>query len=68
MAREGAYKVEAKVVEILPSPLYRVELSNGHQLVAHVTGRQRQSVERLPLGEKVVIEMSPYDLSKGCII
>lgn len=68
MAREDAIKIEGKIVEVLPSPLYRVELANGHRLVAHVTGKRRQSIERMSLGEVVMVQMSPYDLSEGCVL
>jgi translation initiation factor IF-1 len=55
-------------VEILPNTLFRVQLSNGHRLVAHVSGRRRLSFQRLAPGDNVTVQMSPYDLSKGCII
>jgi len=55
-------------VEVLPNTLFRVQLSNGHRLIAHVSGRRRLSFERLMPGEKVTVEMSPYDLSKGSIV
>lgn len=68
MAREDAIKVAGKIVEILSNALYRVELVNGHRLLAHVSGRRRLSFERMTLGDVVKIEMSPYDLSKGSIV
>jgi len=55
-------------VEVLPNQTYRVELANGHRLVAFVTGKARLSFARLAPGEKVMLEMSPYDLSAGRII
>lgn len=67
MAREGTIEVEGRIVEVLGELLYRVELSNGHRLVAHVTGRRRLSFERLILGDCVTVRLSPYDLSKGSI-
>ncbi|PYJ06991.1 MAG: translation initiation factor IF-1 [Verrucomicrobia bacterium] len=62
MARTNAIKVEGAVVEVLPNQTYRVELANGHRLVAFVTGKARLSFARLAPGEKVMLEMSPYDL------
>ena len=67
MAREGAIHVEGAVVEVLPNNLFRVELPNGHRFVAHTSGKMRLNFIRLLLGDKVTVEMSPYDLSKGCI-
>ena len=68
MPREDAIKVEGTVVEVLPKTLFRVELANRHRLLAHVSGRMRMNFIRLALGDKVTVEMSPYDLSKGCIV
>ena len=68
MAREGAIEVAGAVVEILPNRMYRVELANGHRLLAFVAGRARTSFARLAPGDKVRLELSPYDLSRGRII
>ena len=68
MAREDAIKLEGAVVEVLPNTMYRVELSNGHRVLAHVSGKMRLNFMRLLPGDKVTLEMSPYDLSKGCIL
>ena len=68
MASEDAIEVEGSVVEALSSALYRVELANGHRMLAHGNGRGRQDVVRLLPGEKVKLRVSPYDLSKGVII
>jgi translation initiation factor IF-1 len=65
--REDAIHVEGTVVEVLPNNLFRVELPNGHRFIAHTSGKMRLNFVRLLLGDKVTIEMSPYDLSKGCI-
>jgi translation initiation factor IF-1 len=54
-------------VEVLPNALFRVELANGHRFVAHTSGKMRLNFDRLLVGDKVTVEMSPYDLSKGCI-
>ena len=68
MAREGAIEVEGVIVEVLPNKMYRVELANGHRLLAYVAGKARLSFARLATGDKVRLEMSPYDLSEGRII
>jgi len=66
--REEAIRVEGTVVEVLPNNLFRVELPNGHRFMAHTSGRMRLNFVRLVMGDKVMVEMSPYDLSKGLII
>jgi len=67
MAGESAFQVEGLVVETLPNRLYRVELSNGHKVLAYATGRAKLSfVARA--GDKVKLQMSPYDLSEGRIV
>ena len=68
MAREGAIEIEGAIVEVLPNRMYRVELANGHRLLAYMTGKARLSFARLATGDKVRLEMSPYDLSEGRII
>ena len=68
MAREGAIEVEGAVVEVLPNKMYRVELANGHRLLAFVPGKARLSFARMAPGDKVRLELSPYDLSAGRII
>jgi translation initiation factor IF-1 len=65
--REEAIEVEGRVVEALPNNLFRVELPNGHRILAHMSGRMRLNFIRISPGEKVTVTMSPYDLSKGCI-
>jgi len=55
-------------VEALPNNLFRVELANGHRFIAHVSGRMRLNFVRLLAGDRVTVEMSPFDLSKGCVI
>jgi translation initiation factor IF-1 len=67
MAREDAIKLEGAVVEVLPNTMYRVELPNGHRVLAHVSGKMRLNFTRFLPGDRVTLEMSPYDLSKGCI-
>ena len=68
MARTDGIKVEGSVVEVLPNKTYRVELSNGHRVVTFVSGKARLNFPRLTPGEKVMLEMSPYDLSEGRIV
>jgi translation initiation factor IF-1 len=61
-------EVEGVVIEKLPSAMFNVELENGHKIVAHLSGRLRMNFIRIIPGDKVLIEMSPYDLTKGRII
>ena len=67
MAKEEAIKVEGAVVELLPNTMFRVELPNKHRILAHISGKMRLHFIRLLPGDKVMVEMSPYDLSKGRI-
>jgi translation initiation factor IF-1 len=67
VAKEDSIKVEGKVVELLPNTMFRVELPNGHRILAHISGKMRLHFIRLLPGDKVMVEMSPYDLSKGRI-
>lgn len=68
MAKKDAIRVEAKVVEALPNAMFRVELENGHQILAHVSGKMRMHFIRILPGDKVTVEMSPYDLTRGRIV
>jgi translation initiation factor IF-1 len=68
MAREDAIKVEGVVVEVMPNKTYRVELANGHRVLAFLTGKARLDFVRLAPGNRVKLEMSPYDLSEGRIV
>ena len=67
MPGEEAIALEGTVVETLPNALFRVELPNGHRLLAHTSGRMRMNFVRLNVGDRVTVKCSPYDLSKGCI-
>ncbi|MGA2174708.1 MAG: translation initiation factor IF-1 [Verrucomicrobiota bacterium] len=67
MARKDAIEVEGRIVEILAATLFRVQLSNGHRLLAHVSGKRRLAFERMTVGDSVTVRMSPYDLSHGRI-
>lgn len=64
---EECIKVEGVVKELLPNTMFRVELSNGHQILAHISGKMRLNFIRILPGDKVTLEMSPYDLTKGRI-
>ena len=68
MAGEGSIEVEGAIVEVLPNMLYRIELANGHRVLAHAAGKARLSFAHLVTGDKVRLEMSPYDLSEGRIL
>jgi translation initiation factor IF-1 len=68
VSREGAIKAEGTVIEVLPNHVFRVALANGHRILAHVSGKARLNFVRIAAGDKVNLEMSPYDLSKGCIV
>jgi translation initiation factor IF-1 len=68
MAREGAIEVEGVLVEVLPNQMYRVELANGHRLLAFVRGKERSSFANVAPGRRVRLELSPCDLSVGRII
>ncbi len=67
MAREDLIEVEAKVVEVLPNTIFKVELENGHIVQAHISGKIRMHKIRILPGDKVLVELSPYDLSRGRI-
>ncbi len=67
MAKKDTIKLEGVVVETLPSTTFRVELDNGHEVLAHISGRMRVHYIRLLPGDRVIVEMSPYDLTKGRI-
>ena len=68
MAKEEPIQVEGKVVELLPNTMFRVELPNKHRILAHISGKMRLHFIRLVPGDKVMVEMSPYDLSKARIV
>ena len=68
MKKEEKIEVEGTVVEALPNALFRVELPNGHKVLAHISGKMRIHYIRILPGDKVIVELSPYDLSRGRII
>lgn len=67
MSKADVIEVEGKVVEKLPNAMFQVELENGHQILAHISGKLRMNFIRILPGDKVTIEMSPYDLTRGQI-
>ena len=67
MAKEDIIEVEGIVVETLPSTTFKVELENGHRVLAHISGKLRQNYIKILPGDKVRVELSPYDLSRGRI-
>ena len=68
MAKEEAIEVEGKILEALPNAMFRVELDNGHKVLAHISGKMRMNFIRILPGDKVKVQLSPYDLSRGRII
>lgn len=67
MAKEESIAVEGKVIETLPNAMFRVELDNGHRVLAHISGKMRMNFIRILPGDRVMLELSPYDLTKGRI-
>mgnify|MGYP000893668263 FL=1 len=67
MSKEGVIEVEGKVVEALPNAMFVVELENGHKVLAHISGKLRMNFIRILPGDRVNLELSPYDLSRGRI-
>ena len=67
MSKDDVIEIEGKVLEKLPNTMFRVELENGHIVLAHISGKLRQNFIRILPGDKVTMELSPYDLSKGRI-
>jgi len=65
--RDDAIELEGTVVEPLPNAMFRVELENGHKVLAHISGKMRMHYIRILPGDKVVVELSPYDLTRGRI-
>ena len=65
MAKKDAIEVEGTVAESLPNAVFRVELANGHRVLAHISGKMRMNFIRVLPGDRVLVELSPYDLSRG---
>ena len=68
VAKQDAIEMEGKVVEPLPNAMFRVELENGHKVLAHISGKMRMHYIRILPGDTVLVELSPYDLTRGRII
>ncbi|WP_133510796.1 translation initiation factor IF-1 [Candidatus Thiosymbion oneisti] len=67
MAKEDVIQMEGTVIDTLPNTMFRVELENGHLITAHISGKMRKHYIRILTGDKVTVELTPYDLSKGRI-
>lgn len=68
MAKQSSIETDGKIIEALSNAMFRVELENGHQVIAHISGKMRMHYIKILPGDKVKLEMSPYDLSKGRIV
>jgi translation initiation factor IF-1 len=68
MAKEESIEMEGTVVDTLPNTMFRVELENGHVVTAHISGKMRKNYIRILTGDKVKVELTPYDLNKGRIV
>ena len=68
MAKEEAIEMQASVLETLPNATFKVELENGHRVLAHISGKMRKNFIRILPGDRVLVELSPYDLSRGRIV
>ena len=66
--KDGVIEIEGTVIEALPNAMFRVELSNGHVVLAHISGKMRQNYIRILQEDRVIVELSPYDLSRGRIV
>ena len=67
MGKEDVIEIEGKVIETLPNAMFRVELDNGHRLLAHISGKMRKHYIKILSGDRVTVVMSPYDLNRGRI-
>lgn len=68
MAKEDSIEMQGTILETLPNTMFRVELENGHVVIAHISGKMRKNYIRILTGDKVTVEMTPYDLTKGRIV
>jgi translation initiation factor IF-1 len=68
MAKEEAIQVEGTIIEPLPNAMFRVELENGHRILAHISGKMRMHFIKILPGDKVTVELSPYDLTRGRVV
>ncbi|MCC7300459.1 MAG: translation initiation factor IF-1 [Verrucomicrobia bacterium] len=67
MAKDDVIEIEGVVEKVLPATMYHVKLSNGHSILAHISGKMRKHFIRIAIGDRVTVEISPYDLTKGRI-
>jgi translation initiation factor IF-1 len=67
-SKDGAIEIEGVVAEALPNAMFRVELTNGHKILAHISGKMRKNYIRILPADRVIVELSPYDLTRGRII
>ncbi len=67
MAKQGPIKVDGTISDTLPNAMFKVQLENGHEVLAHISGKMRMNFIKILVGDKVTVELSPYDLSKGRI-
>jgi len=67
VAKEGQIEMEGEIIDTLPNTMFRVKLENGHVVTAHISGKMRKNYIRILTGDKVTVELTPYDLSKGRI-
>ena len=67
-SKDGAIEIEGTVAEALPTAMFRVELTNGHKILAHISGKMRKNYIRILPADRVIVELSPYDLTRGRII
>ena len=67
-SKDGAIEIEGTVAEALPNAMFRVELTNGHKILAHISGKVRKNYIRILPADRVIVELSPYDLTRGRII
>ncbi len=68
MPKKDTIRLQAKVIDALPNAMFRIELENGHKVLAHVSGKMRMNFIRILAGDTVIVEMSPYDLNRGRIV
>ena len=68
MAKEGQIEMEGEIIDTLPNTMFRVKLENGHIVTAHISGKMRKNYIRILTGDKVTVELTPYDLTKGRIL
>ena len=68
MSKEDSIEMQGTILETLPKTMFRVELENGHVVIAHISGKMRKNYIRILTGDKVTVQLTPYDLSKGRIV